>query len=110
MMAATSISRGADPSVGDRFVDAHSHIWTNDVARYPLVDGQPASKLAPPTFTAEELLLIAKPVGVSRIVLIQHKPYFGVDNRYLEDTIAKFPGVFAGVACINAEFGIKRRK
>jgi predicted TIM-barrel fold metal-dependent hydrolase len=83
-------------------VDAHSHIWTPDIERYPLANGQPASVLAPPSFTADELLAVARPLGVDRVVLIQHKPYHGLDNRYLADAIAAYPGVFGGVACIEA--------
>ena len=100
---APAFLHAADPKPADGFVDAHSHIWTNDVAKYPLVNNQPASKLAPPTFTADELLAIARPLGVSRVVLIQHRPYFGVDNGYLADIMAAYPGVFSGVACIAAE-------
>jgi predicted TIM-barrel fold metal-dependent hydrolase len=100
---AAPVLRGADTVKLDGFVDAHSHVWTDDVAKYPLVDNQPASNLIPRTFTAEELLAIARPLGVSRVVLIQHKPYFGVDNRYLVDVMAAHPGVFSGVACVAAE-------
>jgi predicted TIM-barrel fold metal-dependent hydrolase len=99
---AASLS-AADESAGrDGVIDAHSHIWTQDVARYPLAKGQPASVLAPPSFTAEELLALVNPLGVSRVVLIQHKPYHGLDNSYLADAIAAHPGVFGGVACIEA--------
>ena len=90
-----------DPSTG--FVDAHSHIWTRDVESYPLADGQTVDDLSPPSFTTEELLETARPHGVSRVVLIQHKTYHGVDNSYITDTIANYPGVFSGVACIEAE-------
>ncbi|HVJ86047.1 MAG TPA: amidohydrolase family protein [Caulifigura sp.] len=106
----SSVVRGAAASPADGFVDAHSHIWTDDVAKYPLVNNQPVSKLAPRTFTADELLAIARPVGVSRVVLIQHRPYFGVDNRYLVDVIAAYPGVFSGVACIDAEQATPERE
>lgn len=84
-------------------IDAHSHIWTRDVARYPLAAGQTVDDLAPPSFTAEELLELARPLGVGRVVLIQHKPYHGLDNSYITDTIANYPGVFSAVACIDAE-------
>ncbi|WP_231754158.1 amidohydrolase family protein [Caulifigura coniformis] len=100
---ATPMLQGADSVKLDGYVDAHSHIWTDDVVKYPLVDNQPASNLIPRTFTADELLAIARPVGVSRVVLIQHKPYFGVDNSYLADVMAAYPGVFSGVACVAAE-------
>jgi len=100
-LALARAANAADPP-GKGFVDAHSHIWTTDLAKYPLANGQPASVLAPPSFTADELLGICRPLGVDRVVLIQHKPYHGLDNRYLADAIAAYPGVFGGVACIEA--------
>lgn len=91
------------PDLDAGFVDAHSHIWTPEVEKYPLAEGQTAADLKPPSFTAEELLALAKPLGVTRVVLIQHKPYHGLDNSYLADMIAKHAGRFSGVACIDAE-------
>lgn len=84
-------------------IDAHSHIWTRDVAQYPLAKGQTLDDLAPSSFTTEELLTLANSLGVGRVVLIQHKPYHGLDNSYITDSIAKYPGVFSAVACIDAE-------
>lgn len=99
--AAGATLRAADDlTSGD--IDAHSHIWTRDVARYPLANGQTVDDLKPPSFTAEELLDLAGKNGVSQVVLIQHKPYHGLDNSYITDTIAKYPGRFSGVACIEA--------
>jgi predicted TIM-barrel fold metal-dependent hydrolase len=85
------------------FIDAHSHIWTPDIEKYPLAGGQTAADLKPASFTADELLTLARPLGVTRVVLIQHKPYHGLDNSYLADTIAKYAGRLSGVACIDAE-------
>jgi predicted TIM-barrel fold metal-dependent hydrolase len=87
---------------GPGWIDAHSHIWTSDVARYPLAAGQPAEALAPRDFTDEQLIALGQPLGVARYVLIQHKPYHGLDNSYLLDAIARRPGVFSAVACIEA--------
>lgn len=98
---AVSATQAAE-APGKGFIDSHSHIWTTDLARYPLAKGQPASVLAPPSFTADELLALARPNGVDRVVLIQHKPYHGLDNRYIADAIAAYPGVFSGVACLEA--------
>ena len=92
-----------DPDARSGYVDAHSHIWTRDVEAYPLAEGQTVDDLAPPSFTTEELLETARPHGVTRVVLIQHKTYHGVDNSYITDTIARYPGLFSGVACIEAE-------
>src|SRR5262245_14842671 len=97
-----AMAGAADPKPeGD--IDAHSHIWTRDVEHYPLAKGQTLDDLKPASFTAEELLALARPLGVGRVVLIQHKPYHGLDNSYITDSIAKYPGVFSAVACIDAE-------
>jgi predicted TIM-barrel fold metal-dependent hydrolase len=90
-----------DPTTG--WIDAHSHIWTPDTDRYPLANNQTKADLAPPSFTDDELLALVRPLGVSRVVLIQHKPYHSVDNSYIVDAIARHPGVFSGVACIDAQ-------
>ncbi|MEZ6056758.1 MAG: amidohydrolase family protein [Planctomycetaceae bacterium] len=84
------------------FIDAHSHIWTRNVQKYPLTNGQTPDDLKPASFTAAELLAAAKPLGVSRVVLIQHRPYHGVDNSYIIDSMRDNPGRFSAVACIEA--------
>ena len=81
-------------------IDAHVHVWTPDVARYPLASGFTVDKIQPPSFTPEELLAQARPAGVSRIVLIQMS-FYRFDNRYMLETIARFPGVFRGVAIVD---------
>lgn len=96
------MAKAADPKP-DGDIDAHSHIWTRDVEHYPLAKGQTLDDLAPSSFTTEELLTLARSLGVGRVVLIQHKPYHGLDNSYITDSIARFPGVFSAVACIDAE-------
>src|SRR5262245_36467638 len=37
------------------YIDAHSHVWSPDVARWPLVKGQTRADLKPLSFTPEEL-------------------------------------------------------
>ena len=99
-LASTTSAADAKPA---GWIDAHSHIWTRDVAKYPLAGKQTVDDLQPGSFTAEELLELAGKNGVGRVVLIQHKPYHGLDNSYITDSIAKFPGRFSGVACIEAD-------
>lgn len=99
-LASTTSAAEAKPA---GWIDAHSHIWTRDLAKYPLAGKQTVDDLQPGSFTAEELLELAGKNGVERVVLIQHKPYHGVDNSYITDSIAKFPGRFSGVACIEAD-------
>jgi predicted TIM-barrel fold metal-dependent hydrolase len=83
------------------WIDAHSHIWTTDLGKYPLRDNQPVDVLAPRSFTDEELMAVAQPEGVGRVVLIQHHPYHGFDNSYLIDTWKKHPDRFRIVAQID---------
>ena len=82
------------------FVDAHVHVWTPDLARYPLASGFKREDMRPASFTPEELLALARPNGVSRIVLIQMS-YYRFDNSYMLDTMRRFPGVFSGVGIVD---------
>jgi predicted TIM-barrel fold metal-dependent hydrolase len=57
------------------YIDAHSHIWTPDVAHYPLGNGFNVEDMKPPSFTAEELLATCRPCGVGRVNPIQMSFY-----------------------------------
>jgi hypothetical protein len=59
------------------YIDAHSHIWTPDVAHYPLGTGFTVKDMKPPSFTAEELLRICTSPGVWRVNLIEMSLYVG---------------------------------
>ncbi len=98
-----SISNSATPMDDDKhpWIDAHSHIWTTDLKKYPLRNNQPVDVLAPESFTDDELMAIAQPEGVGRVVLIQHHPYHGFDNSYLIDTWKKHPKRFRIVGQID---------
>ena len=80
----------AEPSAADGFVDAHVHVWTPDLDRYPLAEGFTRGDMQPASFTAAELLAAARPLGISRVVLIQMS-YYSFDNRYMLDSIAGSP-------------------
>jgi predicted TIM-barrel fold metal-dependent hydrolase len=83
------------------WIDAHSHIWTRDVQRFPLANGSTVDDLAPPSFTAEELLEVAHRSRVGRVVLIQHHRYHGWDNSYLIDAAHRSPEVFRVVGMVD---------
>ena len=83
------------------YIDAHSHLWSPDVGRWPLANNQTRADLKPPSFTPEELLRLAEPVGVGRAVLIQHHTYHGFDNRYLIDCAKQSPGRFVVVGMLD---------
>ncbi|WP_235905198.1 amidohydrolase family protein [Tautonia marina] len=83
-------------------IDAHSHIWTPDLDRYPLAEGFTRDDMQPASFTAEELLKTCRPLGVGRVNLIQMS-YYGFDNSYMLDMIAAYPDRFVGTAIIDPE-------
>jgi len=83
-------------------IDAHVHVWTPELDRYPLAPGYGQDRMAVPSFTPEELFAHTRPCGVDRIVLIQMS-YYGYDNSYMLDMMRKHQGMFSGVAVIDAE-------
>src|SRR5207248_1506541 len=58
------LERNAPVPDPEPYIDAHSHIWTPDVAHYPLAEGFAAEGMKPRSFTAEELLATCRPAGV----------------------------------------------
>src|SRR6516162_2628636 len=82
------------------YIDAHSHVWTPDVAHYPLAAGFTVSDMQPKSFTARELLEICRPAEVGRVNLIQMS-YYEFDNRYMLDMIKLYPERFVGTAIVD---------
>ena len=82
------------------FIDAHVHVWTPDLQRYPLATSFKPAEMKPASFTPEQLFAHCKPQGVSRVVLIQMS-FYQHDNRYMLDMMAQHRGVFSGVAIVD---------
>lgn len=83
------------------WIDAHSHLWPGEVDRYPLAAGQTKADLKPASFTDDELMKIASPEGVERVVLIQHSVYHLFDNSYLVDAVKRHPKRFRIVGMVD---------
>ena len=90
--AAKDKAEAEDPKLP--WVDAHSHIWPPDADEFPLAPGRTTRDLDPPSFTDEELMRVARPQGVGRVVLIQHSVYHLWYNSYLLDAVRRHPGRF----------------
>ncbi|GAB5439936.1 MAG: hypothetical protein Fues2KO_02850 [Fuerstiella sp.] len=86
---------------GESWIDAHSHIWTPDTSQFALAPGMTVDDLAPRSFTADELMAVAQPNGVERVVLIQHTPFHGFDNSYLINAWRQQPDRFRIVGMID---------
>jgi len=80
-------------------IDPHTHIWIHD-AQYPWA----AETTHPPSdnATAEELLGLMHAHGVERTVLVQ-VIHYRWDNRYVADTLERYPDKFIGVCRVNPE-------
>jgi len=94
-------SHASDQPDGDYWVDAHSHAWPPETDRFPLAHGLSKKDLDPPSFTGDELMAIAGPVGVRRVVLIQHSKYHLFDNSYLLDVVRRHPQRFRCVGMVD---------
>ncbi len=81
-------------------IDAHVHVWTPDTASYPIDSSFTKADMVPPSFTPDEFLAHAKPNGVSRAVLVQMS-FYKYDNRYLLESLQKYPGVFSGIGIVD---------
>src|SRR3984893_4319470 len=95
--ALTALAVAAKPS---NYIDAHVHVWTPDVVHFPRNPKYAGPQVKPDSFTQEQLLAIARPSGVSRIVLIQMS-FYGTDNAYMLDAIKRYPAVFSGVGILD---------
>jgi predicted TIM-barrel fold metal-dependent hydrolase len=97
--SSTPVALAEEPKAVN-YVDAHVHVWTPDTTRYPLAAGFTKDDMKPGSFTPEDLFKRCKPAGVGRISLIQMS-FYGFDNSYMLDMIAKHPDVFVGTAVID---------
>jgi predicted TIM-barrel fold metal-dependent hydrolase len=94
------------------WIDAHSHVWSHDVEKYPLANNFTIKSLQP-LFTEKELLQVAHANGVGRVVLIHHHPFHGWDNSYLLDVAARMPKIFRVAGIVDnlaANPGAKMRR
>ena len=91
----------AAPQNEHPWIDAHSHIWTREIANYPLAKGVTLADLQPASFTTEELLALAAKNGVGRVVLIQHSKFYLYDNSYMIDAAKEHPHAFRIVGMVD---------
>jgi L-fuconolactonase len=103
MMAYGNAGLGRAATMADEIIDIHAHVISQDKERYPAAPlGGRISDFArdrPQTF--EEYVAQADSAGVRKAAIVQVSTYYGIDNSYLADSIAKSPNRFIGVASIN---------
>ena len=101
VVAPTLSPQGRAAAPANSLIDAHSHIWSRDVARFPLRKDTDLADLAPPSFSIDALLKLTAANRVGRVVLIQHHLFHGYDNSYLLHAAAKHPNVFRVVGMVD---------
>lgn len=84
-----------------KWIDAHSHIWPPETDKFPLAGNQTKKDLNPPSFTDDELMALARPEGVERVVLIQHSTYHRFDNSCILDAVKRHPQRFRAVGMLD---------
>jgi predicted TIM-barrel fold metal-dependent hydrolase len=82
------------------WIDAHVHVWSPDLDRFPLDAQFDPVQMVPKSFTDSELFDHCRPSGVDRVVLIQMN-FYGLDHRYMFEVMQNNPGVFSAVALID---------
>jgi len=82
-------------------IDAHVHVWTENITRYPRSKDYSVTDSRPLAFLPNEILKHAKPYGITGIVLVQMS-YYGYDNSYMLDVMKEHEGIFSGIAVVDS--------
>ncbi len=83
-----------------QIIDAHAHVWSDDLLRWPLAAGFQRSAMRPARYAIEDLQNEMAANNVDRAVLVQVS-YYGYDNAYLFGSVDRFPGQFAAITLID---------
>jgi len=79
-------------------IDSHVHVWTQQPEKYPWA---PIGNYVPDSeASVEKLLQVMDATQVEKAVLVQPTPY-GWDNRYLLDSMQKYPDRFKAVCLVD---------
>jgi predicted TIM-barrel fold metal-dependent hydrolase len=90
-LAAESLHR-PEPALPAGSCDAHMHVF-GEPARYPPAKG---ARYTSPGAPLDTYMHVAAALGLDRAVLVQPS-YYGSDNAYLLDCLARSPGRYRGV-------------
>jgi hypothetical protein len=95
MIAASRLGLGQAEHTAEEIIDIHAHIISKDPQRYPPapLGGQMSAFARDRPQTFEEYVAQADSAGVRKAAIVQVSTYFGVDDSYLADSVAKAPNV-----------------
>ena len=81
-------------------IDAHVHVWQRPDATFPYDPHYNGPAADPGAFPPDELLSLAQPCGVKRIVLVQMS-FYGTDNSFMLAMMKRYPSIFSGIAVVD---------
>lgn len=106
----------AGSSTAELMFDSHSHLVSPDIARYPplpTASAQAAGNLpdigfrqfgtARPIADARAMTGWMRAAGVDGLAAIQKRGTYGLDNRYILDSAARYPNIFFPVIILDAQ-------
>ena len=70
-------------------VDIHAHIRSDDLTRYPPLPAVTARGVGGRGTTVEQMLAEMDAAGISKAAVVQLSSFYGPDNSYLADSMAK---------------------
>lgn len=97
----TLASATSPPKPASGMIDSHVHVWSDDFERFPLAPGFNPGNLWLTRYTPEDILRESRPLGVTRLNLVQ-MTWYGLDHSYIADAIARNPGVLIGTGIVPA--------
>jgi len=81
-------------------IDTHMHVWSMDTKRYPFGPPEPKYSLPKDDGSLELFMQEMKQDHVDLAVLVSPRSY-GWDNRYVTDSVKRFPKLFVGHGLID---------
>jgi predicted TIM-barrel fold metal-dependent hydrolase len=81
-------------------IDTHMHVWSMDTKRYPFSPPEPTYSLPKDDGSLELFMQEMKQNQVDLAVLVQPRSN-GWDNRYIADSVKRFPKLFVGHGLID---------
>lgn len=81
-------------------IDTHMHVWSQDFTHYPVSPPEPGIRPITDEGSTEFYLQEMKQHGIDLAVLVQPRQY-GWDNRYIADSVRRFPRQFVGHGLID---------
>lgn len=100
MLAAGRFALG---QAAEELIDIHAHIMAKDTQRYPPapLGGQMSTFARDRPQTFEDYVAQADTAGVTKAAIVQVSTFYGIDDSYLADSVARDPKRFIGVCSID---------